>query len=121
MWLSHAYSDRFYPKDLDPRCYLFRKRDEIVEAIHSLQGNNIEPHRQVMCVFLDGKAQDIRSRMTHVLKTWGRPYVALGSKRCEPKLVVVFIGKITIVATEKAEKVEEVGKKDSLVLRHSFF
>ena len=71
-------------------------------------------------MFLNGKAHDIRSRMTHVLKTWERPYVALRSKRCEPKLVVVYIGKITIVATEQAEKVKEVGKKDSLVLRHSF-
>ncbi|EUC44381.1 glycosyltransferase family 2 protein, partial [Bipolaris oryzae ATCC 44560] len=92
--------------------------EQIIKAIKALRHNDVDPHMQVMCVILDGKHRDILSHMTRVVKTWTRPYVTTKSKKITLQLVAGFIDDVPIFV---AEKLQNSGKKDSLVLCHDLF
>ncbi|WQF86010.1 Putative chitin synthase, nucleotide-diphospho-sugar transferase [Colletotrichum destructivum] len=92
--------------------------EQIVQTIYSLRDNGVDPHRQVMVVILDGKPQDIRGRMTRVIREFEWPYTSLKWKR---GLLRVTSGFITDVPVIVIEKTENAGKKDSLILCHDLF
>ncbi|KAJ4375137.1 hypothetical protein N0V83_002221 [Neocucurbitaria cava] len=92
--------------------------EQIVKAIFSLRDNDVKPHRQVMCVLLDGKTRDIRSHMTRVIRTWERPYITMKSKIGTLKMAAGFMEDVPVLVLEK---VKNAGKKDSLVLCHDLF
>ncbi|KAF2642798.1 ESV-1-84 [Massarina eburnea CBS 473.64] len=91
---------------------------QIIKTIYSLRDNDIEPHRQVMVVLLDGKPRNVRSHMTRIVCEFKRPYISLKHKRGMLKIVAGFAQDVPIIVIEKKKN---SGKKDSLVLCHDLF
>lgn len=92
--------------------------EQIVKTIFSLRDNDVEPHKQVMVVVLDGNPRDVRSHMTSITKDFERPYVSLKWKRGVLKIFAGFMENVPVICIEK---VKNAGKKDSLVLCHDLF
>ncbi|KAL1636305.1 hypothetical protein SLS56_001285 [Neofusicoccum ribis] len=92
--------------------------EQIVKTIYSLRDNDVEPHRQVMVVLLDGKHRDVRSHMTKVIREFERPYISLKQKRGVLQIKAGFMEDVPVIVIEK---VKNSGKKDSLVLCHDLF
>ncbi|KAF2440226.1 glycosyltransferase family 2 protein [Karstenula rhodostoma CBS 690.94] len=92
--------------------------EQIVKTIHSLRDNDVGKHRQVMVVLLDGRPRGIRSHMTRIVHDFKRPYVSLKHKRGVLKITAGFAEDVPVIVMEK---VENSGKKDSLVLCHDLF
>lgn len=92
--------------------------EQIVKCIFSLRDNGVEPHKQVMCVVLDGKPRDIKSRFSHTIASFERPYVSFKHKLGQ---LVVHAGFIEDVPVIVIEKKRNGGKKDSLILAHDLF
>jgi hypothetical protein len=123
--IYHSIKNRIYPKPEVSRKWILsliptysESEEQIIKAIKALRHNDVDPHIQVMCVILDGKHRDILSHMTRVVKTWTRPYVTTKSKKITLQLVAGFIDDVPIFV---AEKLQNAGKKDSLVLCHDLF
>lgn len=92
--------------------------EQIVKTIYSLRDNDVEPHRQVMVVLLDGKHRDIKTHMTRVIREFERPYISLKHKRGVLQIKAGFMQDVPVIVVEK---VKNSGKKDSLVLCHDLF
>ena len=92
--------------------------EQIVKTIFSLRDNDVEPHRQVMVVVLDGNPRDVRSHMTKIIKEFERPYVSLKWKRGVLRIFAGFMENVPVIVIEK---VKNAGKKDSLILCHDLF
>ncbi|KAK8193851.1 chitin synthase-domain-containing protein [Phyllosticta capitalensis] len=92
--------------------------EQIVKTIYSLRDNDVEPHRQVMVVLLDGKPRDVRSHMTRFVREFQRPYVSLKHKRGVLKIIAGFMQDVPVIVIEK---LKNSGKKDSLILCHDLF
>lgn len=92
--------------------------EQIVKTIYSLRDNDVEPHRQVMVVLLDGKHRDVKSHMTRVIREFERPYISLKHKRGVLQIKAGFMQDVPVIVIEK---VKNSGKKDSLVLCHDLF
>lgn len=92
--------------------------EQIVKTIYSLRDNDVEPHRQVMVVLLDGQPRDVRSHMTKVIREFERPYISLKHKRGVLQIKAGFMEDVPVIVIEK---VKNSGKKDSLVLCHDLF
>ncbi|KAL1652063.1 hypothetical protein SLS58_000187 [Diplodia intermedia] len=92
--------------------------EQIVKTIYSLRDNDIEPHRQVMVVLLDGRHRDVKSHMTRVIREFERPYISLKHKRGVLQIKAGFMEDVPVIVIEK---VKNSGKKDSLVLCHDLF
>lgn len=123
--MYYAIKNRIHPKPEVSRKWILsliptysESEEQIIKAIKALRHNDVDPHIQVMCVILDGKHRDIVSHMTRVVKTWTRPYVTTKSKRITLQLYAGFIDDVPIFV---AEKLQNAGKKDSLVMCHDLF
>lgn len=92
--------------------------EQIVKCIFSLRDNGVQPHRQVMCVILDGKPRDIKSRFTESLISFTRPYVTFKHKVGDLTVHAGFIEDVPVIVIEKKKN---AGKKDSLILAHDLF
>ncbi|KAH8665305.1 ESV-1-84 [Ilyonectria robusta] len=92
--------------------------EQIVKTVYSLRDNDVEPHRQVMVIVLDGNPRDVRSHMTRVVREFERPYISLKWKRGILRITVGFMEDVPVIVIEK---VQNAGKKDSLILCHDLF
>lgn len=92
--------------------------EQIVKTVFSLRENDVEPHKQVMLVILDGRSRDIRAHMTLVIKSFRHEYTTSKHKLGELKIDVGFMEDVPIMVIEK---VTNAGKKDSLILCHDLF
>ncbi|KAL9059016.1 MAG: hypothetical protein Q9162_001404 [Coniocarpon cinnabarinum] len=92
--------------------------EQIVKTIFSLRDNGVEPHKQVMCVILDGRHRDIREHMTIVIRSWRCDYTTSKQKAGELTLDVGFMEDVPVIVIEK---IQNAGKKDSLILCHDLF
>ena len=92
--------------------------EQILKTLTSVRIHKILPHKQVICVVLDGKPKDIRKHFTRTIKYFRRPYVTLKFARSELKITAGFIEDTPVIIIEKSEN---AGKKDSLVLCHDLF
>lgn len=91
--------------------------EQIIKTIYSLRDNEVEPHQQVMCVILDGKQRDVKSHM-RIIKSFRRPYVTSKFKRGELIIDAGFMENVPVICMAK---VNNSGKKDSLILCHDLF
>lgn len=92
--------------------------EQIVKTVYSLRDNGVGQHKQVMVIVLDGKPRDVRSHMTEVIREFERPYVSLKWKKGVLRITVGFMEDVPVIVIEK---VNNAGKKDSLVLCHDLF
>ncbi|KAJ4522222.1 hypothetical protein HRR83_003814 [Exophiala dermatitidis] len=92
--------------------------EQIVKCIFSLRDNGVEPHRQVMCVVLDGKPRDVKSHYTELLCTIERPYVSFKHQLGALRIHAGFMKDVPVIIIEKKKN---AGKKDSLILAHDLF
>ncbi|CAM1503390.1 Fc.00g081660.m01.CDS01 [Cosmosporella sp. VM-42] len=92
--------------------------EQIVKTVYSLRDNDVEPHRQVMVVVLDGNPRDVRAHMTEVIRQFERPYVSLKWKRGVLRIIAGFMEDVPVIVIEK---LKNGGKKDSLILCHDLF
>ena len=92
--------------------------EQIVKTVFSLRDNDVDPHKQVMCVILDGRHRDIREHMTVVIKSFRCAYTTSKQKGGELSIDVGFIENVPVIVIEK---IQNAGKKDSLILCHDLF
>ena len=92
--------------------------EQIVKTIFSLRDNSVEPHKQVMCVILDGRHRDIREHMTTTLRSFRCNYTTSKAKAGELSIDVGFMEDVPVIVIEK---IQNAGKKDSLILCHDLF
>lgn len=92
--------------------------EQIVKTIYSLRDNDVEPHRQVMVVLLDGKPRDVRSHMTRFVREFQRPYVSLKHKRGVLKIIAGFMQDVPVIVIEKLKNSGETVQ--STVSRNSY-
>ncbi|EXJ77145.1 hypothetical protein A1O3_10303 [Capronia epimyces CBS 606.96] len=92
--------------------------EQIVKCIFSLRDNGVQPHRQVMCVVLDGKERDVKSHYTKLLATIQRPYISFKHRLGELTIHAGFMEDVPVIVIEKKKN---AGKKDSLILAHDLF
>ena len=92
--------------------------EQIVKTVFSLRDNGVEPHQQVMCVILDGRHRDIREHMTVVVRSFRCDYTTSKQKGGELSIDVGFMEDVPVIVIEK---IQNAGKKDSLVLCHDLF
>jgi len=91
---------------------------QILKCIESLRDNDLGPHRQVMCVVIDGKPKELRSEMSRIVLEYDRPYHNLKSKVGNLSILAGWIRGSPVIVIEKSKN---CGKKDSLVLAHDLF
>ena len=124
--LSFSWIYRQFNKEqpIDPKWILTlipaysESEEQIVKTIFSLRDNDVYPHKQVMCLMLDGIPRDIRAKMTHILKTFRRPYLTSKFRKGELLINVGFMEDVPVIVFEKRQN---AGKKDSLILCHDLF
>ncbi|KAK5449269.1 hypothetical protein LTS15_008811 [Exophiala xenobiotica] len=92
--------------------------EQIVKCIYSLRDNGVEPHKQVMCVVLDGKPRDVKSHFTDQIASFKRPYVSFKHRLGELVIHAGFMKDVPVIVIEKKKN---GGKKDSLILAHDLF
>ncbi|KAI9728145.1 MAG: hypothetical protein M1828_004606 [Chrysothrix sp. TS-e1954] len=92
--------------------------EQIVKTIFSLRDNEVEPHKQVMLVILDGQSRSVVSRMTQILTSIKRPYVTSRFRKGELLIDAGFMDNVPVIVLEKRKN---AGKKDSLILCHDLF
>jgi len=91
--------------------------EQIVKTVFSLRDNGVEPHKQLMAIFLDGKTRNIKSHM-RITRSFRREYVTSKFKRNELIINAGFMEDVPVICFEK---VKNAGKKDSLILCHDLF
>ncbi|KAF7560401.1 hypothetical protein G7046_g3744 [Stylonectria norvegica] len=92
--------------------------EQIVKTVYSLRDNDVEPHRQVMVIVLDGNPRDVKAHMTKVIRQFERPYVSLKWKKGVLRIISGFMEDVPVIVIEK---LKNGGKKDSLILCHDLF
>lgn len=120
----HFHSLIWPPRKPDSRwilslvCAYAETEEQIMKTIMSLVANITTPHRQVICIILDGKPRDILSRMDTICVEFERPYVTWRGAQGNLHIHAGTIQKIPIILIVKAKN---AGKKDSLILGHDLF
>ena len=89
-----------------------------MKTINSVQKHDISPHKQVICIILDGRSRDIRSRITTPVASFRRPYITWRYQSSDLRIDAGFMDRHPIIILEKAKN---AGKKDSLILCHDLF
>ncbi|KJZ76284.1 hypothetical protein HIM_04366 [Hirsutella minnesotensis 3608] len=92
--------------------------EQILKSIRGLQDNVEAPHKQVIVVVLDGRPKDMQRAFTHVVAKFERPYHSLKHRSGMLKVTAGFFQDLPVILIEK---VQNSGKKDSLVLTHDLF
>lgn len=91
--------------------------EQIVKTVFSLRDNEVAPHRQVMCIMLDGNSRNVKQHM-RITRSFRRNYVTSKFKRNELIINAGFMEDVPVICFEK---VKNAGKKDSLILCHDLF
>lgn len=91
--------------------------EQIVKTVFSLRDNEVEPHKQVMAIVLDGKTRNVKQHM-RITRSFRRQYVTSKFKRNELIINAGFMENVPVICFEK---VKNAGKKDSLILCHDLF
>ncbi|GAB7356070.1 hypothetical protein MBLNU459_g6686t1 [Dothideomycetes sp. NU459] len=91
--------------------------EQIVKTVFSLRDNGTAPHKQVMCIILDGKERNIKQHM-RITRSFRRQYVTSKFKRNDLVINAGFMDDVPVISFEK---VKNAGKKDSLILCHDLF
>lgn len=99
-------------------CAYAETEEQIMKTVMSLVKSDTRPHRQVICIILDGKPRDVLSKMSTVKVEFERPYVTW---RGACGQLNIFAGTIENTPTILIQKVKNAGKKDSLILGHDLF
>ncbi|KAK6207944.1 hypothetical protein QIS74_13025 [Colletotrichum tabaci] len=92
--------------------------EQLIKTVYSLRDNGCAPHRQVMCIVLDGKPRNIKTEFSRVVADIERPYHSLKYKKSTLRITAGFMQDVPVIVIEK---VKNSGKKDSLVLTHDLF
>ncbi|KDN60898.1 hypothetical protein CSUB01_04798 [Colletotrichum sublineola] len=92
--------------------------EQLIKTVYSLRDNDCDPHRQVMCIVLDGKPRNIKREFSRIVADFERPYHSLKYKKSDLKITAGFMQDVPVIVIEK---VKNAGKKDSLVLTHDLF
>ncbi|KAK1982906.1 chitin synthase-domain-containing protein [Colletotrichum cereale] len=92
--------------------------EQLIKTVYSLRDNGCDPHKQVMCIVLDGKPRNIKSEFSRIVADFERPYHSLKYKKSTLKITAGFMQDVPVIVIEK---VKNSGKKDSLVLTHDLF
>lgn len=96
----------------------YSESEEMIKnCVFSLRDNDAQPHKQVMCIILDGKPRDVKQYM-RITTTFRRKYVTSRFKRNEVEITAGFMEDVPVIVFEK---VKNAGKKDSLILCHDLF
>ena len=112
------------PEEVPPKWILSwisaysESEEQILKTIDSICKQDVAPHRQVVCIILDGRPRNIENHMTSVVVRFRRSYLTWKLVRNEIAVTVGFVGKIPVICLEKAFN---AGKKDSLILCHDLF
>lgn len=112
------------PKKPSPRwvlslvCAYAETEEQILKTVYSLARATTQPHKQVICVILDGKPRDILGKMSQVKMTVQRPYTTWRGIRGE---IIVNAGYVEEIPIVLVQKIKNAGKKDSLILGHDLF
>lgn len=112
------------PKKPEPRwilslvCAYAETEEQILKTVFSLARSTTQPHRQVICIILDGMPRNILGRMSAANITVQRPYTTWRGGRGE---ITVNAGHLDGVPLIVVEKARNAGKKDSLILGHDLF
>ncbi|KAM4064923.1 chitin synthase domain-containing protein [Hirsutella rhossiliensis] len=93
--------------------------EQMLKSIRGLRENVGDPHKQVIAIVLDGQPKDIRGEFSRVVAEFQRPYLSLKQKSGILKVTAGFFFQDLPVIL--IEKVQNSGKKDSLVLTHDLF
>ena len=92
--------------------------EQIIKTLDSVRNHSVLPHKQVICIILDGKPKNVQAQFTQVVKSFHRPYVTWKSARNELTITAGFMADTPAIVIEKDDN---AGKKDSLVLCHDLF
>lgn len=92
--------------------------EQILKAISSMRDNVSDPHRQVVVIVLDGHPKELRGEFSRIVAEFERPYHSLKYKSGTLKITAGFFQDLPVLLIEK---VQNSGKKDSLVLTHDLF
>ncbi|THW41321.1 hypothetical protein D6C86_08059 [Aureobasidium pullulans] len=96
----------------------YSESEEMIKnCVFSLRDNDAQPHKQVMCIILDGKPRDVKQYM-RITTTFKREYVTSRFKRNHLVITAGFMEDVPVIVFEK---VKNSGKKDSLILCHDLF
>jgi hypothetical protein len=96
----------------------YSESEEMIKnCVFSLRDNDAQPHKQVMCIILDGQPRDVKQYM-RITTTFKRKYVTSRFKRNELCITAGFMEDVPVIVFEK---VKNSGKKDSLILCHDLF
>ncbi|THZ53222.1 hypothetical protein D6C86_09950 [Aureobasidium pullulans] len=96
----------------------YSESEEMIKnCVFSLRDNDARPHKQVMCIILDGKPRDVEQYM-RITTTFNRQYVTSRFKRNKLIITAGFMEDVPVIVFEK---VKNSGKKDSLILCHYLF
>ncbi|KAI5275967.1 hypothetical protein E4T47_01027 [Aureobasidium subglaciale] len=96
----------------------YSESEEMIKnCVFSLRDNDAQPHKQVMCIILDGKPRDVKQYM-RITTTFNRQYVTSRFKRNKLIITAGFMEGVPVIVFEK---VKNSGKKDSLILCHDLF
>lgn len=91
--------------------------EQIVKTVFSLRDNGTAPHKQLMCIVLDGKPRNVKQHM-RITRSFRREYVTSKFTRNELIINAGFMEDVPVICFEK---VKNAGKKDSLILCHDLF
>ncbi|KAK5939376.1 hypothetical protein PMZ80_008680 [Knufia obscura] len=99
-------------------CAYAETEEQILKTVKSLAKCSTRPHKQAICIILDGKPRDILSKMSMVKATVTLPYTTWKRERGD---LNIHAGLVDGTAVILMEKVKNAGKKDSLILGHDLF
>lgn len=99
-------------------CAYAETEEQILKTVYSIARGDTRPHKQVICIILDGKPRDILSKMSSVDVTVQRPYTTWRGNRGE---ITVNAGQLEGIPLIVVAKTKNAGKKDSLILGHDLF
>ncbi|KAK5315943.1 hypothetical protein LTR70_006495 [Exophiala xenobiotica] len=99
-------------------CAYAETEEQIRKTVLSLVRGSLRPHRQAVCVILDGKPIDLLTKIFVIQTTTTLPYTTWKRERGE---LNIHAGRIEGTAVILIEKKRNAGKKDSLILGHDLF
>jgi len=99
-------------------CAYAETEEQIRKTVLSLVRGSLRPHRQAVCIILDGKPIDLLSKIFVTQTTITLPYTTWKRERGE---LNIHAGRIEGTAVILIEKKRNAGKKDSLILGHDLF
>lgn len=99
-------------------CAYAETEEQIMKTVNSLARNKTRPHKQVICIILDGKPKNVLEHMSNIKITTQRPYTTWRGIRGEIEVHAGFIEDMPVVLVKK---IKNAGKKDSLILGHDLF